>query len=129
MILLDTNILIDIVTANSPQLARVAAWINDGVRLSTSAIAWSEFLNGPHTKQQKNAIYAILGKTVLAFNEQQAEKASKLFHLTGRKRGSHADCMIAATAITHNIPVATRNTKDFEKFTPFGLQLQAIPTL
>lgn len=129
MILLDTNILIDIVTAGSPQLERVSTWINDGVRLCTSSIAWSEFLNGPHTKQQKNAVYAILGKTVIAFNEQQAEQASKLFHLTGRKRGSHADCMIAATAMQRNIPVATRNVKDFEKFTQFGLKLEAIETL
>ena len=128
MIHLDTHILIDIVTADSPQLERVRGWLSDGKKLAASAIAWSEFCNGPHSSEQKNAVFAILQKKIHPFDAQQAEQASKLFHLTGRKRGSHADCMIAAAAMSNGAPVATRNIKDFQKFVPYGLKLEAIPT-
>jgi predicted nucleic acid-binding protein len=91
-----------------------------------SAIAWSEFLNGPHTRQQKDAIQAVVGGRILDFTAKEAEQASRLFHYTGRKRGSHADCMIAASAMTNDMRVATRNISDFEKFVPYGLKLLAV---
>ena len=128
MIHLDTNILIDIVTTGSPQVEMVRRWLHEGKKLAASAIAWSEFCNGPHSSEQKNAVFAILQREVHAFDTSQAELASRLFHLTGRKRGSHADCMIAAAAMSHGIPVATRNIKDFQKFIPHGLKLEAIPS-
>lgn len=126
---LDTNILVDIVTAGSPQISLVRSWLQEGKKLATSSIAWSEFCNGPHSAEQKNAVYAILRKKIASFDAKQAELASKLFHLTGRKRGSHSDCMIAASAICNKVPVATRNIKDFQKFIPYGLKLEAIETV
>ena len=62
MIHLDTNILIDIVTAGSPQVEMVRGWLKEGKKLAASAIAWSEFCNGPHSSDQKNAVFAILQK-------------------------------------------------------------------
>jgi len=128
MIHLDTNILIDLVTVGSPQVTRVREWLASGESLAASAIAWSEFCNGPHTRDQKNAIHAVLSGQVIPFDEAQAEQASRLFHYTGRRRGSHPDCMIAASAICHNSPIATRNLKDFERFIPYGLKLNVIPS-
>jgi len=101
----------------------------EGEELAVCAIAWSEFLNGQHSKQQKEAIQAVVGGRILDFTAKEAEQASRLFHYTGRKRGSHADCMIAACAMTHQVRVATRNVADFEKFLPYGLQLLAVPTV
>ncbi len=129
MIQLDTNILIDLVTAHSAQVQMVYGWLKNRISLSVSAVVWSEFCNGPHTKEQKNAVHAILAGGVTPFTEQQAEFASKLFHLTGRKRGSHADCMIAAAAFCTKQSVATRNIADFERFVPHGLNLIKIPTI
>ncbi len=129
MIHLDTNILIDLVTVASPQVALVRDWLADGKLLAVSSIAWSEFCNGPHSRQQKDAVRAILNGGVVAFSEEHAEHASRLFHYTGRRRGSHADCMIAATALCCRNPVATRNIRDFEKFIPHGLMMEAVPTL
>ena len=128
MIHLDTNLLIDLVTVGSPQVALIRKWVKGGKQLSASAITWSEFCNGPHTRDQKDAIYAILQKSIVPFDERQAEEASRLFHYTGRKRGSHADCMIAAAAICSKVPVATRNIRDYERFIPYGLQIEAVPT-
>ena len=129
MIHLDTNILIDLVTAGSPQVALVRDWLADGQILTVSAIAWSEFCNGPHSRTQKDAVHAILGGGVLAFSEEHAEQASRLYHYTRRRRGSHADCMIAAAALCSRHPLATRNLKDFQKFIPHGLIMEGVPTL
>lgn len=129
MIHLDTNLLIDLVTIGSPHIAVIRGWLEKGEKLAVSAIAWSEFLNGPHTKQQKDAVHAIVEGRVLDFTAKEAEQASRLFHYTGRKRGSHSDCMIAACAMTHGVQVATRNIKDFEKFVPHGLKLLAVETI
>lgn len=126
---LDTNILIDIVTAHSPQVAMVRGWLSEGKTLTTSAVAWSEFLNGPHSHGQKDAVRAVLAGGIRPFDEEQAELASRLFHVTGRRRGSHADCMIAAAALARREVVATRNLKDFQRFVPHGLMLEAIPTV
>lgn len=126
---LDTNLLIDLVTAGSPHIAVVRQWLKDGHKLGASAIAWSEFCNGPHSKEQKDAVFAVLERRISEFTWQQAEDASRLFHRTGRRRGSHADCMIAASAMAQRVPVATRNIKDFEKFVPYGLKLLPVATV
>lgn len=123
MIHLDTNLLIDLVTIGSPHIVVVRQWLQNGEELAVCAIAWSEFLNGPHTKQQKDAVNAIVGGRILDFSVKEAEQASKLFHFTGRRRGSHSDCMIAACAMTHGVRIATRNVDDFDKFVPHGLLL------
>jgi predicted nucleic acid-binding protein len=129
MIHLDTNLLIDLVTIGHPTALVVEDWIRDGHPLAVSAVAWSEFLNGPHTRQQKESVLAVVGQRVIDFGVKQAEQASKLFHLTGRKRGSHADCMIAAAAMVQDCFVATRNIADFERFEPHGLKLIKVPTM
>lgn len=129
MIHLDTNLLIDLVTIGSPHIAVIRQWLESGEELAVSAIAWSEFLNGPHTKQQKDAVQAVVEGRILDFTAKEAEQASRLFHYTGRKRGSHADCMIAACAMTQDARVATRNIGDFEKFVPYGLKLLAVETV
>jgi predicted nucleic acid-binding protein len=126
---LDTNILVDLVTAHSPQVAIIRQWLLEGEKLAASAIAWSEFCNGPHTREQKDAVRAILRGGLVPFTEEQAEQASRLFHFTGRRRGSHADCMIAAAALCQRQPVATRNLPDFERFVPYGLRLERIATI
>ena len=125
---LDTNLLIDLVTAGSPHIAVVRQWLKEGHKLGASAIAWSEFCNGPHSKEQKDAVFGVLERRIHDFNWEQAELASKLFHRTGRKRGSHADCMIAASAMHGGVPVATRNIRDFEKFVPYGLRMHPVAT-
>ena len=126
---LDTNLLIDLVTVNSPQVATIRDRVRRGEQLAASAVAWSEFCNGPHTREQKSALRAVLTGGVLPLTEDQAEQASRLFHYTGRRRGSHADCMIAACAILHATPLASRNLADFEKFIPHGLKFEPVPTV
>lgn len=107
----------------------VRNWLQNRVPLAASAVTWSEFCNGPHSTEQKNAIHAILLGGIRPFTEDQAEFASRLYHKTGRKRGSHADCMIAAAAYCSSQAIATRNIADFERFVPYGVKLIKVPTL
>lgn len=47
MIHLDTNFLIGLLVASSPTAGMVEWWLTAGDTLATSAICWTEFLNGP----------------------------------------------------------------------------------
>ncbi len=123
---LDTNLLVDLVTAGSPHFATIRQWLREGEKLAASSIAWSEFCNGPISAEQKEAVFGVLEQRVEDFTRTHAEDASRLFNRTGRRRGSHADCMIAAAAIGADLPVATRNVTDFERFVPMGLKLRAV---
>jgi hypothetical protein len=49
MIHLDTNYLIGLLVKGSPEAADVDGWLAAGQSLAASAIAWTEFLNGPVT--------------------------------------------------------------------------------
>ena len=126
MIHLDTNLLVDLATVGSLGARRIAAWLKSGQRLGTSAIAWSEFCNGPLTCGQKDAVMAVLNRQINAFHWQDAEEAARLFNLSGRRRGSHADCMIAATAMRAGAALATYYAADFARMLPFGLVLESM---
>jgi predicted nucleic acid-binding protein len=107
----------------------IRQWLADGEKFGASAVARSEFCNNPLTAEQMEAIFAMLEQRVYDFTWRQAEDASRLFHRSGRRGGSHADCMIADADIAARVAVATRNVKDFERFVPFGLKLRAAATI
>ena len=124
MIHLDTNFLVDLVTVGSPGGLKILAWLKAGESVATSAVAWSEFCNGPLSKAQKDAAFTVLDRKITDFTWREAEEAARLFNLSGRRRGSHADCMIAAAAIISGAPLATFNSADFQRLVPFGLVLE-----
>jgi predicted nucleic acid-binding protein len=125
MIHLDTNYLIGLLVKGSPQAADVDGWLGAGESLATSAIAWTEFLNGPVAPMQVGRVQAILQSRIVAFAQEEAAGAADLFNKTGRRRGSRFDCLIAATAIRAGAEVATVNQTDFNHFIPHGLKLAA----
>jgi len=126
MIHLDTNYLIGLLTKASPQASDVDGWLTAGQSLATSAIAWTEFLNGPVTPVEVTQVEAVLQSRIVAFGAREAALAADLFNRTGRKRGSRFDCLIAATAITAQAEVATANHADFNVFISHGLTNEAL---
>ena len=126
MIHLDTNYLIGLPVRGSAVALEVDGWLAAGESLAASAIAWTEFLNGPVTTTEVNQAEAVLQSRIVSFGQAEAVLAAELFNRTGRRRGSRFDCLIAATAIRAQAQVATVNQADFKLFTPHGLTL-AVP--
>lgn len=97
-------------------------WLSDGESLAMSVIGWTEFLCGPVSLEQVEAVGQLVPQRV-AFDEGDAVLAARLFNDSGRRRGSLTDCMIAATAIRNRAPLATTNTDDFRRFSVAGLEI------
>lgn len=129
MIHLDTNYLIGLLVKGSPQARDVDGWLADGQTLAASAIAWTEFLNGPVTPLEVTRAEAVLQSRIIPFGQPEAVLAAELFNKTGRRRGLRFDCLIAATAILAKAEVATVNQSDFNAFLSHGLKLAAAPVL
>jgi len=127
MIHLDANYLIGLLVKGSAQAIEVDGWLAAGELLAASAIAWTEFLNGPVTPVEISRVNAVLQSRIVPFGQPEAVLAAELFNKTGRRRGSRFDCLIAATAILAQAEVATVNQSDFKVFVPHGLKLAAAP--
>lgn len=127
MIQLDTNFLIRGLVPGSEQDEELRQWLKAGTRLGISAIAWAEFLCGPVTGDDAELAKRVVTDR-LPFSEEDAVMAAELFNRSGRKRGTLADCMIAAVAVRAEAPLATVNISDFERFTPHGLELASSHT-
>jgi predicted nucleic acid-binding protein len=122
MIHLDTSFLIRSLVPGSETDRRLRAWLREGEPLGMSAIAWAEFLCGPLAETQLQLVNLIVPRRA-PFGEDEAILASRLFNDSGRRRGSLADCMIAATAIREEATLATRNPRDFRRFESAGLHV------
>lgn len=123
MIHLDTNFLIGSVTSPSPYKEQILTWLGAGEIFAISALAWSEFMNGPVDVKDVQTARILLDGRIISLGLDEAEMASRLFNLTGRKRGTQSDCFIAATAICASAPLATRNHKHFLPLVAEGLRL------
>jgi predicted nucleic acid-binding protein len=124
---LDTNYLIGLLVKGSAEARDVDGWLAKGEKLAASAIAWTEFLNGPVVLLDINRVEAVLQSRIVSFGRQEAVLAAELFNKTGRRRGSRFDCLIAATAISADAEAATINQSDFQVFIPHGLKLAVPP--
>jgi predicted nucleic acid-binding protein len=123
MICLDTNYLIRLLIPETMESKRVKKWLKQGEKLTTSAIAWYEFLCGPVGKAEIETVRSCLQGGIVAFEEAQITEAARLFNVTGRARRLRVDAMIAACAVTADIPLATDNKDDFGAFVKYGLIL------
>lgn len=104
----------------SAENAALMGWLGDRAVVGLSSIAWAEFLCGPMSAAELEDIATALDEPE-PFTALDATLAAELFNASGRRRGSLADCMIAATALRAGASLATSNTRDFERFVPHGL--------
>jgi predicted nucleic acid-binding protein len=124
LIHLDTSFLVPALAAGSPQDRRLRAWLLAGEPLAVSAIAWAEFLCGRVEPADVDLVGRVVSERV-PFGEGEAALAARLFNESGRRRGSLADCMVAASAIRAGASLATGNPRDFLRFAGAGLDLAA----
>ncbi len=120
MIHLDTSFLIRAIQSGSSEDRALTGWDAAGENFAMSAVAWMEFLSGPLESSELEIATGIVDHHV-EFSGIHAEIAARLFNRSGRRRRLFADCMIAATAIAENAPIATTNERDFRRFESEGL--------
>jgi predicted nucleic acid-binding protein len=120
---LDTNFLILAVSRDTLESRKIDKWLSEEREIGLSAVAWTEFQCGPVSDRAVHAAALLTGKPV-AFDGLDAVTASGLFNFGGRRRNSIVDCMLAAVAIRSGAAFATNNLRDFERFVPFGLDLE-----
>lgn len=75
-----------------------------------SSVAWTEFVCGPVEPAEVDLASGILQR-VEPFTADDGLLAARLFNRIGRRRGTLADCMIAAAAISVEAPLATANPR------------------
>ena len=109
--LVDTDILIDFLRGDADAADFLEENI-DGIRISAVTVA--ELFQGVREGNERALLTSMLSTmTVLPLTSEIAEMAG-LFRREYRNTGSGlADCMIAATAAHHGLPLATLNGKHF----------------
>lgn len=122
MIHLDTGFLIGALRRGSPQDQRLREWLARGEAVGISVVSWTEFLCGPVGGGDVELAARVVDEPV-ALLAVDGVAAAKLFNLTGRRRGSLNDCMIAATALRVRASLATTDPADFRRFESAGLRL------
>lgn len=120
---LDTNFLVYYASSDNAELIdQIEAWLRSDTKLYISAMVWAEFQCGPLSVPEHDMAHDIL-HGVIPLTLEIGNRAGFLFRATGRRSKSLADCIIAATAMSGNVPFATMNRTDFAPFVPHGLHL------
>ncbi len=122
MIFVDTNLLISGMVHNSGADVLLRQWLREEQDLRINVIVWAEFACGPVSPEQLKLATVLFPQPepLLAVD---AMRGAELFNTTGRRRGSLADCLIAATCLRLGAAIATANVADFRVFAPMGLSL------
>jgi predicted nucleic acid-binding protein len=109
--LVDTNILIEVYRGN--KLA--TAWYKSQPDLAISSVAWLEFVEGASGKAGQKRCLEIIAPLDLVFLTEADQRWAMMQVL--RYRLSHGvsfkDCLIASACYRLQVPVYTRNVKDF----------------
>lgn len=117
---LDTSFLIGALDPDLPQHSRLREWLDQGAEIQISAVAWAEFWCGPTTPDERSAARHLLPEPI-PLTGPDAEVAARLFNISGRRRRTLEDCLIAAVAMGSNAAVATSDYADFRRFEIEGL--------
>ena len=119
---LDSDFLIRSLVQGTPEDRLLRKWLRSRDPIAVSAVVWTEFLCGPVEPIHVELLASIFGDPV-SYTAGDAALAAQLFNLCGRRRGSLADCMIAATAIREDANLAACNVTDFRRMESHGLRI------
>lgn len=123
VILVDTSILIDYYRKTDKANSKWIALVRQGYKFAISVVTKYEIYSGATPSQLAFWDNVLQAVEVISLDEVSIDTAVATNSSLKRKRKQIdlADLFIAATAITHNLPLATLNKKHFERID--GLQL------
>ena len=123
-LLLDTDTLSELSRGNPTVSARARAYLIEFGRLTVSAVTIFERLRGyrqairagkPYQRQMQAFDVLAQSCVVLSFDDIAADVAATIWSGCSRsQRNNLGDILIAATAVARQIPLVTRNRKDFD---------------
>lgn len=136
-VLLDTDTLSELSRGNAVVTSRARAYLADFGRLTITSMTVFERLRGyrlairagkPFQRQMQAFEVLAANCVVLPFDDQAADVAASIWSVLSHSQQRHiGDILIAAVAIARQIPLVTRNTRDFEGFSKAsGLNLSLV---
>ena len=116
MMIADSNLVIYAASGNYPNLL---SWFLEN-KLSVSAVSLVEALGYHKLKpREKTALEMIFSELTILYPTPEIFQTA--VELRQQRVLSLGDALIAATAIYHDLPLATHNTKDFNSIKPLKL--------
>jgi len=124
MILLDTSVLIEMFRMKSKSSTFFYQLSNDHNDFSISIITHYEIFRGSNEFQDIFWINFLKHIKIIPFDVKVSNEATKIYKQlkSENKMVDLADLLIAATALTHNLPLATLNFKHFSKIPNLRIQ-------
>ncbi|HUE84591.1 MAG TPA: PIN domain-containing protein [Vicinamibacterales bacterium] len=137
LVVLDTDTLSELSRGNTLVKARAAAYLAKFGRLTITAVTVFERLRGYRAairvgkpfERQLQAFEALVANcVVLPFDQDAAAVAADIWSASPRNRRSKlGDILIAGVATSRQMPLATRNTRDFQQLTKAsGISLRLV---
>ena len=126
-VVLDTDTLSELSRGNTIVKARAFAYLAEFGRLTITAVTVFERLRGYRAaihagkpfERQLQAFEALIANcVVLPFDQDAAAVAADIWSASTRsRRRQRGDILIAAVAVSRQMPLATRNKRDFQHLT------------
>jgi predicted nucleic acid-binding protein len=111
---LDTSALVDALTGPRRSLEPLIALVEQGHRLSLSAIVLYEWLRGPRTRDELVIQEDLFPRErAVPFGAEAAAIAARLYATVKRPRGREIDLAVAACALHDGAALWTLNRADF----------------
>jgi predicted nucleic acid-binding protein len=122
---LDTDTLSELSRGNPHVSERALTYLSDFGRLTITAVTVFERMRGYRVairdgkpfERQMQAFQALAANCiVLPFDQEAAQVAAEIWSVVARRDRQHlGDILIASIAVSRQLPLVTRNKRDFEK--------------
>jgi predicted nucleic acid-binding protein len=122
---LDTDTLSELSRGNPSVTERTLAYLTDFGRLTITAITVFERMRGyrvairdgkPFERQMQDFQALTANCIVLPFDQEAAQVAAEIWAAVARRdRQQLGDILIASIAVSRQLPLVTRNKRDFER--------------